>query len=1264
MTTLPQLRKPLDLTGRASANLVVDEPHGPCAVGNRVFVMRFGPFYAKSLSIKRADTGVALTANVDFKAVHTEIEPTLQSGLLVCSMVEIEPSALGVPLLCTYQALGGDYSLSTHQVEEAFELLNSNEHTVRWGQVIGKPAGFPPLAHRHKMADVYGWQHVCDAITALIPAMRIETAETLADFYRYVGQRADQLAGQFPQIDDDLRRHVARFDNPHRVTKAQVGLGNVENTPLATIEQARAGVSNSSLMTPFLIQYANEYHTSNYNNPHNDTKLGIGLGNVDNFPTATLQQALEGTSNSAFLTPYLFKAMLDDAISKRPEPTIIPPTAAVNCTSPTSYQVAEGDWSSNQWSTTVYFADASIAGTYPISSWVWIIDGVSSSGQGPKSKTLTFTRDPTQPSQTLTIPVSVSLTVGDGNGNTATTSRAFTFSATTQSFPPASINGTAYGYVRVNGTRLGCTNGVFDRYRSEQSANVGQTVTHTFDLDLAPYWSDWTGAPPGGGMDKAIHTVNWQVTNVSGSTPRLSQASGLTTRVEKDVVSGQTGADRVDVTVTRTTNGLSTSAFFFLDSITTTVYGQPLARFELDAAYQNALTVQKPATHTLRFNDLSLPPSAGEPITVVQWGFGGVGRIDTAASNLNPGGFVVWKGDWNGTDNTGFAVGVRTLTVTLTCRTATSSNVTTSKSYDLVTQAATPLPPPTINPFPATLQALSWASQSTVNSSLTASGTTAQPGHPSYPIVSYAWQATYPDGTVLTGSGVNLSPLTKVVNSSGTTVQLRLTVTDSKGDTATRTQSVALTNTLSPPNPPQILNINASFVLLEITYNNKGSPGGPEYVERWRTSLNANADNLIVLGSPNQPISSYSWQVTYEDGQVYNQTSQALTPIVRVSDVSNNVVIRLTVTDSFGLTATYTKTVPINTGGVSQQPPQLTDIDGAFELVRWVGNPSWFPGNPGVSQELAYTRVVASANAYITLGAPDRPIATYAWRVRYGDGQVYNQSGQSLTPIFRTLDVLGVAELEDVQIDLTITDVAGLSASYSKTFVFMGGGGTWRYPTAQFISTATGTTTNIVVSGQNKVQVQTNIHVVAQGSQAEGGYTITNYQWSAQGPAGTVTASGYEPADFVFVQVINPSQLSTYRLDVPITLTVTDNRGLTSSVTNTVTYQYQAPTPPPAPSDDPVADFSANISLYQPNWADYTYYIDLEAYGSRGSPSGSPIVSYSWVITDQQGGYDVASASGYSPATVQVDTRQQTSFAITLTVTAANGRSNTMTRIY
>ena len=114
--------------------------------------------------------------------------------------------------------------------------------------------------------------------------------------------------------EEELDGHKADKSNPHGVTKAQVGLGNVPNvstndqTPTYTVPASNAGlVSGEKIGTAFgkiaravasLIA-----HIANKSNPHSVTKAQVGLGNADNTSdvnkpiSSATQTALNGKSD-------------------------------------------------------------------------------------------------------------------------------------------------------------------------------------------------------------------------------------------------------------------------------------------------------------------------------------------------------------------------------------------------------------------------------------------------------------------------------------------------------------------------------------------------------------------------------------------------------------------------------------------------------------------------------------------------------------------------------------------------------------------------------------------------------------------------------------------------------------------------------------------------------------------------------------------------------------------------------------------------------
>jgi hypothetical protein len=59
---------------------------------------------------------------------------------------------------------------------------------------------------------------------------------------------------------DDFNEHVEDTDNPHGVTKTQVGLGSVSNYGIATQTEAEAGTASNKYMTPQRTKQAIDVH--------------------------------------------------------------------------------------------------------------------------------------------------------------------------------------------------------------------------------------------------------------------------------------------------------------------------------------------------------------------------------------------------------------------------------------------------------------------------------------------------------------------------------------------------------------------------------------------------------------------------------------------------------------------------------------------------------------------------------------------------------------------------------------------------------------------------------------------------------------------------------------------------------------------------------------------------------------------------------------------------------------------------------------------
>lgn len=115
----------------------------------------------------------------------------------------------------------------------------------------------------------------------------------------------DKLDAKIDKINTDqgtdLSAHLRDFSNPHKVTKEQIGLGNVDNTadldkPISTATQKAIDDAKAANNT------ALDNHANRTDNPHKVTKDQVGLGNVDNTSDANkpISNATQTALNGKF----------------------------------------------------------------------------------------------------------------------------------------------------------------------------------------------------------------------------------------------------------------------------------------------------------------------------------------------------------------------------------------------------------------------------------------------------------------------------------------------------------------------------------------------------------------------------------------------------------------------------------------------------------------------------------------------------------------------------------------------------------------------------------------------------------------------------------------------------------------------------------------------------------------------------------------------------------------------------------------------------
>ncbi len=278
---------PLDTTGLSPGNLVSNEIHTLTEVNSapyRILIPTFAPFYLDNFVLVHEDTTGTLTTLIegsDYIQCLPYIGASRSTGKMLYGGITISNSIYNGTIRITYQTVGGDWIADSNYVRERLVEMAYNPRLTLWDVVTNKPNQFPPTQHGQPSDTVYGQQELINSINSL----------------------ADTIVAQAAAPSNNAMSaalHPLRTDNPHNTTATQVGLGDVENLPIADMTEVLAHTAVRKYITLDQVLALQATYTV--------TKEEIGLGNVDNTsdankPVSNLQQAaIDNARNVAINT--------------------------------------------------------------------------------------------------------------------------------------------------------------------------------------------------------------------------------------------------------------------------------------------------------------------------------------------------------------------------------------------------------------------------------------------------------------------------------------------------------------------------------------------------------------------------------------------------------------------------------------------------------------------------------------------------------------------------------------------------------------------------------------------------------------------------------------------------------------------------------------------------------------------------------------------------------------------------------------------------
>lgn len=360
------LRYSLDLTGVDTDNLITREEVALLnydGVPGRPFVLDFGFFYTDSLRLYDGDYR-PLKANIDYVATYHTTQLSERSGLEVCGAVIITNQDISDTVYAEYQTVGGDYVFTGTILDEVLNHLQDHPGDVGiWAGIAGEPQELPPGGLREEVWKLDSFEGLNRRLEELTQALLAGDQTAMTAFREFIKNRFDQTIEGNDRFYSLLQAHMGDTDHPHRETKAQVGLGLIENYGVANRPEMEEGTRHDRYVTPRGAHEAVQFqaidplteHINDTNNPHRVRPPQVGVYSKGEFnDLLDTKLDVDGKAvNSTRLNGYTYGQVRQNARSNIPAGNFTsgifhPSRLGLNAASSANILRGDGRWMSIQ----------------------------------------------------------------------------------------------------------------------------------------------------------------------------------------------------------------------------------------------------------------------------------------------------------------------------------------------------------------------------------------------------------------------------------------------------------------------------------------------------------------------------------------------------------------------------------------------------------------------------------------------------------------------------------------------------------------------------------------------------------------------------------------------------------------------------------------------------------------------------------------------------------------------------------------------------
>lgn len=246
----PLFRYGLDLTGNNSDNFVSNELQQLDNRRNRAVAPTYGAYFADSMVVIESTTGRILTRGTHFVPIELYQTLSLSTGKDIFGALLVIDKEVISPLSISYQCVGDEYSRSAQTLVDLLNKIPDDKLNYSWYDILNKPEVFNPTPHLHPIGEAVGFEYMVYALEKIRNAILWTDTPMYQNLLDYINAILNDLDDQMKyKMDSYLGPILIEFKK--QLTKAFLGLGNVENLRTATEEEGKLAAQKDTRVSNF-----------------------------------------------------------------------------------------------------------------------------------------------------------------------------------------------------------------------------------------------------------------------------------------------------------------------------------------------------------------------------------------------------------------------------------------------------------------------------------------------------------------------------------------------------------------------------------------------------------------------------------------------------------------------------------------------------------------------------------------------------------------------------------------------------------------------------------------------------------------------------------------------------------------------------------------------------------------------------------------------------------------------------------------------------